>query len=270
MHTPFFSVIVVCRNAGEKLHQTIDSVLSQTEGDFEILVKDAGSTDGSLQSLPSDERIRVTVSKDQGIYDGMNIAAGLATGRILYFLNCGDLLHDETVLSKVRAAVEADSLPGSAIYYGDIIEETTGQRVVANPVMSHFAMYRNIPNHQACFYTAEIFKGEKFDLTWKVRADYEHFLRVVITKNVRTVPMGFVVADYEGGGYSESEEGRRRSAEEHKEITGKYFTLRERFCFKAYLILTLQPLREKLAHGKHTAALYDRVRNGLLQRGGRA
>ena len=41
MHTPFFSVIVVCRNAGEKLHQTVSSVLSQTEGDFEILVKDA-------------------------------------------------------------------------------------------------------------------------------------------------------------------------------------------------------------------------------------
>lgn len=268
MQTPFFSVIVVCFNAGEKLNATLQSVLSQTEEDFEILVKDAGSTDGSIGRLPEDPRIRVFVSKDRGIYDGMNLAAQKAAGKILYFLNCGDLLHDEKVLEQVRRFIEKTGAVKKAIYYGDIIEETTGQRVAANPVMSHFAMYRNIPNHQACFYTADIFTEETFDLSYKVRADYEHFLRVVITKGVQTHAMGLVVADYEGGGYSETEQGREISKREHRKITKKYFTPGERFCFKGYLIVTLQPVREKIAHGKHTAALYDKVRNALLQKGG--
>jgi glycosyltransferase involved in cell wall biosynthesis len=43
-----FSIIVVCLNAGEKLQQTIESILCQTEQDFEIIVKDGGSTDGSV------------------------------------------------------------------------------------------------------------------------------------------------------------------------------------------------------------------------------
>ena len=43
-----FSIIVVCLNPGTKLNQTLDSILAQTCPDFEVIVKDGGSRDGSI------------------------------------------------------------------------------------------------------------------------------------------------------------------------------------------------------------------------------
>lgn len=264
MNTPFFSVIVVSRNAGDKLQKTVASILQQTFGDLEILIKDAGSTDGSLETVPADPRIRLICRKDAGIYDGMNEALACAQGEFIYFLNCGDILHDEKVLSAVHEA----ALPHAgerAILYGDVMERRTGQRVAANPKMTHFAMYRYLPCHQACFYTRNLFAARAFDTRYRVRADYEHFLYAVLREGAGTYGLPLVIADYEGGGYSETEKGRALSAKEHREITEKYFTRRELFCYRAYLVVSLQPLREKLAGGKHTAAAYDAVKNAVYQ-----
>jgi len=93
-----FSIVVVCLNPGEKLLKTVQSVLNQKYGNYEIVVKDGGSTDGSLEQLPADSRIRVYTRPDSGIYDAMNQAMSYVTGQFVQFLNCGDLLHDDMVL----------------------------------------------------------------------------------------------------------------------------------------------------------------------------
>ena len=268
MNTPFFTVIIASFNAGEKLRETIDSVLAQTEDDYEIIVKDAGSKDGSLERIPEDPRIRLICRKDRGIYDGMNEALSSAQGEMVYFLNCGDMLCDASVLKTVREAAEQHETR-KAIFYGDVLEMKTGQRVAANPQMSHFAMYRYLPCHQACFYTRSLFAARRFDTQYRVRADYEHFLYCVMKEHAETICLPIVVARYEGNGFSETRQGRAWSKEEHKKITAEYFTPRERFLFHAYLVLTLQPVREKIATGKHTAALYDAVKNAVYRRKGR-
>lgn len=289
MSTPFFSVIVVCRNAGDKLYTTVQSILSQAENDYEILIKDAMSDDGSIERLPENERIRVIREKDHGIYDGMNAAVQAARGEILYFLNCGDVLHDSGVLRTVRERILAAREAGHAadrgedgaeaerqqaaaacelandaavrLYYGDVIERTSGQHVMANPVMSHFAMFRYLPCHQACFYDRAAFAARGFDTRYQVRADYEHFLWCVIRGGVTPVYLDIIIADYEGGGFSETTRGRALSKAEHRSITEAYFTSAELLRFRAYLVLTLQPLREKIAQNKVTAGLYDAVKN---------
>jgi hypothetical protein len=78
--------------------------------------------------------------------------------------------------------------------------------------------------------------------------------------------MPLIIADYEGGGFSESPEGRKFSREEHRKITEIYFTGKELFLYRLYLLATLQPLRERLAQGKHTAAVYDRIKNAVYMR----
>ena len=260
MKGPSFSVIVVSYNAGDKLTETVKSILRQTCGDFEIIVKDADSSDGSVERLPQDHRIRLIRGKDGGIYEAMNIALSHATGDWIYFLNCGDLLHDETVLEKVLAGAAGVVPP--AILYGDVVLMTTGQRAAANPDMSHFAMFRRLPCHQACFYSKDLFE-EGFRTQYRVRADYEHFLRCVIRLGAAVKALPVLVADYEGGGFSESEKGKKLSSGEHDTITKEYFTKTENFLFRAYLVLTLQPLRARLASGKHTAALYEGLRSRI-------
>ena len=94
MKKPFFTIIVVSYNAGDKLFKTIDSVLCQTFKDYRILIKDGMSTDGSIERLkekydlavvPSDEEKIITLleSCDNGIYHAMNIATSYLEGKIL-------------------------------------------------------------------------------------------------------------------------------------------------------------------------------------------
>lgn len=272
MNTPLFSIITPSFQAGEKLAETVRSVLAQSFDDYEVIVKDAGSTDGSIENLPGSRRIRLIRCADQGIYDGMNQAILAARGEYLYFLNCGDRLHDEQVLQRVAESIEAARQAGGngkraeCIFYGDVLEEKTGQRVNAKPVMTRFAMYRNLPCHQACIYSRELFQKHRFDIRYAVRADYEHFLWSVLEEGAETVAMDLVVADYEGGGFSETKENRRRSAAEHREITSRYYTKKELACYRAAMVLSLQPLREKLSSWRVTAGIYDRLKNAVYRK----
>lgn len=266
MNRPFFTVITPCLNAGSKLNLTMDSILGQTFHDYEVIVKDGGSTDGSIEALPADRRIRLICQKDSGIYDAMNEAVASAGGEYLYFLNCGDTLHDPDVLGRVEKAIEQDG-PRAGIYYGDVVELRTGQHVAANPHMSHFAMFRNLPCHQACFYNRDMFSERAFDVQYRVRADYEHFLWCVIRRNAAVKALSLIIADYEGGGFSETAENRKVSEREHREITEAYFNRKELRLFRAYRVLTLQPVRAKLAESPKTAGVYDRIKNALYKRG---
>ncbi len=72
------SVITVCLNSGEKLGVTLDSILRQDCQDVEVILKDGGSTDGSVEkwrqenaSIPGIEKVRIFVEQDRGIYDAM-------------------------------------------------------------------------------------------------------------------------------------------------------------------------------------------------------
>ena len=92
-----FTIVTVAYNAGEKLLKTVEDTLKQTYEDFEIIVKDGGSSDRSLEpvrKLESD-KIKIFSGKDNGIYDAMNIAVKAATGDYVIFLNCCDRFYSK-------------------------------------------------------------------------------------------------------------------------------------------------------------------------------
>ena len=118
-----FSIIVVCLNAGERLGITVNSILGQSFGDYEIIVKDGLSSDGSVECLPADGRIRVFCERDRGIYDAMNQALCRVRGEYVYFLNSGDMFYDGDVLLRVKERMEEREKKGDGkkyIFYGDI------------------------------------------------------------------------------------------------------------------------------------------------------
>ncbi len=274
---PFFSIIVVTYNAGPRLAMTVNSILGQTCGSFEVLVKDGGSADGSLQQCPEDPRIRIFAGKDRGIYDAMNFAVRQAEGEFLYFLNTGDRLADAGVLEKVRREILRQGECGKTgcggqtpmrrfILYGDVLERRSGQVAAAKPEMDDFALFRNVPCHQACFYSRDLFAERGFDTGLTVRADYEHFLWCHYRAGARMVYFPETIAEYEGGGFSETKRNRAVSAQEHRMVTQMYMPMQKVLLYRAYLVLTLQPLREKLAANPHTARLYDAVRRRRYHR----
>lgn len=275
---PQFSILVVCLNPGEKLKNTLESIRKQTFTDFEIVIKDGGSTDGSIRELKAElekrgpfsetgeENIRLIERADTGIYDAMNQAVAEARGSYVYFLNCGDLFYDENVLDRMAELIRDNSFP-HGIYYGNIYERITGQKVASNPRIDAFACYRNVPCHQACFYDRELLLAHPFCTEYKVRADYEQFLWCFFTRqykeSVQFCYSDLTIADYEGGGFSETKESRRLSEREHQKIAGQYFSKAQIRKYKLILCLTFSPVRTWLSRNRLTAGLYNGIKRKL-------
>lgn len=268
---PKFSILIVCLNPGNKLKCTLDSVKKQTFHDYEIIVKDGLSTDGSTDFLKGAEgrgipSLVLSEQKDSGIYDAMNQAVEQAMGRYVYFLNCGDTFYDENVLSKMAELIEKNPAK-QGIYYGNIYERLTGQVVASNPSINAFACYRNVPCHQACFYDRKLLLDHPFQTKYRVRADYEQFLWCFFTREygegVKFCHGDFLVADYEGGGFSETKENRKLSKKEHREIVGNYMSGGQILRYRFMLWITLAPLRTRIAQNEKTAGFYNRFKKML-------
>lgn len=271
-----FSILVVSLNAGTKLLESVKSALGQTYSDYEILVKDGGSKDNSVYELEAFlaeqseymSKVRIVRKKDTGIYEGMNQATQEALGEYYYFLNCGDLFAGPDTLSDVAQRMEEAKSKGSSalIFYGDIYDALRGQAVASNPHIDDFACYRNVPCHQACIYHYSLFLERGYDPKYRVRADYEHFLWCYFRKNAKPEYIPVVIASYEGGGFSETKENRVRSAGEHKEITGLYMSRGQLLRYKAILLVTMAPLRTKMAESPKWAGFYNKCKSILYRK----
>lgn len=276
----FFSIVVVSLNPGDKLFSTLQSILDQDCGNFEIIIKDGGSTDGSVQRLfgegterkiPADSRIRFFQEPDSGIYDGMNQAVQKVQGQYVLFLNCGDRFFNRSVLSNAASFIEkqesTEVVRGrSYIFYGDQFNQQQNSPVHSAPVMNDFTCYRNVPCHQVCFYDAQLFAQRGYDTDYRVRADYEHFLYCIYDKNARAVYMPVTVAFYEGGGFSETKENRKRSALEHKVITRYYQGWGKSTWFAFLMLVSLAPLRTWIAENPALAGFYNKVKSAVYGR----
>ena len=289
MQTKFFSIVVVSLNPGKRLKETLQSILKQTYNSYEVIIKDGGSTDGSLDFLEEEKlldeypQICLMREKDKSIYDGMNQALTYVTGQYVQFLNCGDFFYDENVLQKVADFIEEDIKEESAgvisgdaqksnrrnhrkrsgiptIYYGNQYNLLQKSVVTSAPQMNDFACYRNVPCHQVCFYDKRLFEKRAYLTKYTVRADYEHFLYCVYAENARTQAMPIVICSYEGGGYSETKENRKKSAAQHKEITSKYLG-KKALKYRLIMLLTFAGLRTKIAESPVLSKPYNAVKN---------
>ena len=239
---PLFSIIVVSYNAENYIGGTIESVLSQSFTDYEIVVKDAKSSDGTLANIPSDDRIRVYSTKDAGIYDGMNEAISYAAGRYLLFLNCGDSFHSNDVLQKVSEAILSDDDDRECIWYGDYYTKGMISRLPKN--LSHNFLIRRPLCHQTMFFDRRLFESfGKYDLRFHILADYAFTLKV-FNAGVRFSHMDIVIADYMGDGYSTL--NPKVYQKEDSIIHEKFFTARERMLYKAQGAITLTALRKRI------------------------
>ncbi|MGN0802215.1 MAG: glycosyltransferase [Candidatus Faecivicinus sp.] len=220
-----FSILVVALNAGARLAVTLDSILSQTYSDWEVIIKDGGSTDGSLEHLPADERISVVREKDRGIYDAMNQAIMYAHGDHGIFLNCGDIFHDDRVLEHCAAEIVKVERASETIFYGDYFAANRNC-LVRYPDFSDYLCFTMVLCHQATIYPVELLKERRFDLSYRIASDYAYYVYAYKHgTEIRHIPV--VISDYEGGGVSERTENRRITLRERKRILKECFTRQE-------------------------------------------
>ncbi len=207
MTAPRFTIVTVCLNAGPALRETAASVLSQEGPDFEYLVQDGGSTDGSLDALPRDPRLRLVVEKDSGIYDAMNRAARHATGDYLNFLNAGDRFAHAGTLDVVAKTLDASGAAPDLLY-GDSVDERSAKVRRAPAVFNRRALFLEGICHQAQWFRRETFlELGGLDTAYRFRADHELLLRLA-ERPGRAVYLGETLALYDGRGFSAARENR--------------------------------------------------------------
>ncbi|MBD5452182.1 MAG: glycosyltransferase [Lachnospiraceae bacterium] len=262
-----FSIIVVCLNAGERLWATVESVLRQSYENYEIVIKDGISTDGSVKMLAEtvkDSRLHIYQKKDSGIYDAMNQAVALAGGDYVIFMNAGDSFYDETVLDKISNVILTRNKKPD-ILYGNLYQRALATVVYSAPEINDFTCYRNVPCHQTCFYSRKLFAERAYDPKYNVRADYEHFLWCFYEKKADIVYVPVIVASYEGGGYSETKENKKRSKKQHQEITQRYMGRKKARKYRLIMLMTLAPLRSAIADNKYLSVFYNGMKTFLYK-----
>ena len=117
MESPLFSIVTITFNAEATLPATLQSVECQTFTDYEYLVVDGASTDGTVALARASRAVTsITSEPDRGLYDAMNKGLHRATGRYLIFLNAGDALHSPDTLQKIARSIEKTD---ADIVYGE-------------------------------------------------------------------------------------------------------------------------------------------------------
>ena len=177
---PKLSIITINLNNSKGLRKTIESVVSQTNKDFEYLIVDGGSTDGSVEIIREySDSIAWWISEpDYGIYHAMNKGISKANGFYCQFLNSGDSLISKDVTDKMLRGTST-----SSIIYGNKIKIMSNGRSVYNRKLnteSFLTFYKGTMNHATAYIKKTLFdKYGLYDEELKIVSDWKFYLMAV-------------------------------------------------------------------------------------------
>ena len=236
-----YSIITINFNNKEGLRKTIESVIHQTFRDFEYIIIDGASTDGSKQLIEEySNDIDYWVSeKDNGIYNAMNKGIKVSHGEYLIFMNSGDCFFNTQILERTIPYLHDEIVHGKMY---DCSRQVPFYTPSKTPTMYFF--YTGSLQHQACFFKRELFKDSLYDEHYKIVSDWKFFIEKIIFQNCTFSLIPFNIALYEGNGISATQ--KNTDAEERREVLTQILPPRiiadyERFKGKESPVLDLIP-----------------------------
>ena len=196
---PKVSIIIPTLNSQGTIEDCINSLKQLQDLDIEILVKDGGSSDSTVdlvQRAKADFGCQFVIIErpDEGIYDAMNQAIDEATGDYLYFLG-----SDDAVLSGFRRAVRF-LRRDDTLYYGNAIFPKSFREHAGYFVGSRL-FTQNI-SHQAIFYPRSILASQPYDVNFPILADWKMNIDLYYKTRLRFQFIPVAVALYREGGTS--------------------------------------------------------------------
>ncbi|SDS23332.1 Glycosyltransferase involved in cell wall bisynthesis [Gillisia sp. Hel1_33_143] len=176
MSRPLISIITVNFNDLEGLKRTFKSVFNQTWKEFEYIVIDGGSNDGSAELISSQgSSINYWISEpDSGIYNAMNKGIGAANGEYLLFLNSGDELINSEILSNNYFQLKGKDV----YYYNKNIYQASNNYIRDMPSELTFSfLYSDSLAHQSTFIKKTLFEEiGLYDENLKIVSDWKFFI----------------------------------------------------------------------------------------------
>lgn len=189
------SIITVCWNDKNGLDKTIKSVISQNTREFQFLIIDGASTDGTIDILEQyKDSIDYYISEpDKGIYNAMNKGVLAANGEYCLFLNAGDIFFDEKVVTRfLQENISEDIVSGKEACSFD------GKKFVAyrKPPKEISLLYfmKQTLAHQSTFIRKELLLAFPYDETYKIASDYIFFFKSFFEENASYRRLDFFVS----------------------------------------------------------------------------
>ena len=178
-----FSIIVITLNTKKDFLKTINSVLSQKYSHYELIVVDGNSADGTIEEINKLKKkfSKIIIGKDKGIYDAMNKGIRFINNDWVIFLNSGDIFYNKDVLKKIN----------SEIHLKKKIDVLVGRNIVGSKIKYYSKFkkinsktFKSVFSHQSVFFRSSLFLKKKYNLKFKIAADFE-FFKYLIKKNKR-------------------------------------------------------------------------------------
>ncbi|MFZ4543200.1 MAG: glycosyltransferase family 2 protein [Saprospiraceae bacterium] len=221
------TVITICFNAEQFIERTLQCVVNQSYGDYEYLIQDGGSTDGTMALVEKyrTDKFSVYSEKDKGIYDALNKAVGHARGDYVCFLHAGDVFYNNDTLKDIFEKVDNPDF-----IYGDTIirNEKTGMTrswYKRKPAEMEFS-YKSFLNGMVVCHQSMIVKRDKCQPytvgKWKIANDLDWTIRTLKQCN-SWKDVGFPIAYFLEGGVSDQR--RKQALKERFQILRQHFGL---------------------------------------------
>lgn len=197
------SIVTVSHNSESTIRSTLESVLAQIYADYELIIVDGASSDGTMEVVREFEprfgdKLRYISEPDYGIYDGMNKGIAMASGDVIGFLNSDDYFTSNDILQKVANALICSDVDA---VYGDVhyVRSTNLNRCVRYYSSKRFRPWKMLmgwmPAHPSFYCRREIYeKYGQFDANLSLAADFDLMLRLIYINNINTryLPLDFV------------------------------------------------------------------------------
>lgn len=166
------TIVTICYNDLEGLKKTIESLRCQSSHDFEQVIVDGGSSDGTanyLKDLSCPWNFSWSSEQDRGLYDAMNKGLMRSEGEFVWFLNSGDTCASSSVVDEVQHHLgpEVDIVYGKAWYVGP-----HGKKSVGKPV-GPTDFLRGMPIcHQSTIYRTSLLRQHTYPLEYRIVSDW--------------------------------------------------------------------------------------------------
>lgn len=238
-----FSVITVCYNNRDGLEKTIKSVIGQTCKDYEFIVIDGGSKDGTKELLEQyDDQIDFWCSEpDKGIYNAMNKGVTHAHGDYVIFMNSGDAFYNKDVLDSIKKRnPDKDIISGYSIridnggYYHNHSDNILRQLI-----------YGAI-SHQATFIKRGLLVHFPYDETLKIVSDWKFWIQTIIANNVSFEFIDDKIAIQDMDGIASGDPHATRQKPEREIVLNEYIPIIIRNELQKYYTIIDSPFYKTL------------------------
>lgn len=194
------SIITVVLNGASTIENTIQSVINQNYSQYEYIIIDGVSTDGTMSIIEKyRDKIDIVVSEpDKGVYDAMNKGIMKAKGDWIYFLGCDDVLSNPFVLNNIFQNSKHENYD---VIYGNVLFKQSNK--IYDGEFDAEKMSNRSICHQAIFYRKHLFQMYGyFDITYKAAADYIFNIYLYCSNPSRWKFINEVIAIYNEEGIS--------------------------------------------------------------------